>query len=190
MNWETVMTQITLLDDSNFLEFYVTAKKSTYAAGGDQKAERLQNGGKMYVFYDRKRWPQWLYRDIYHGYNPFFGNEIIEWMENPSSMWVPIAQMSYNGYAKGNEDQIKLLFSFLESMLQRVCVEDPFRGPSKPIRENGLKYHCQWMRLDQYRVEGKETILAYALCEGEQVSYKLNFQFCCLPLIPLIPFRQ
>jgi hypothetical protein len=93
--------------------------------------------------------------------------------------------MSYNGLAKGSKDKIKQMFAFLEKMLQRVSIESLFRGPTtdEPIRENGLQYHCQWTRLDQYRVNGKETILEYALHPGENAFYQLNFQFCALPLI-------
>lgn len=178
------MPEKTLLDDPNFREFYVTANKSTYAAGGDQKAEKLPDGGKRYVFYDKNRWPQWRYTDIYHGYNPFFGNVMVEEMKDPPSIWMPAACMAYGGYARGGTgDKIKQVFAFLERMLQRVSVESLFRGPTDPIREDGLQYHCQWARLDQYRVDGKETILEYALRPGENAFYQLNFQFCALPLI-------
>ncbi|MEK9194947.1 MAG: hypothetical protein AAB975_04825 [Patescibacteria group bacterium] len=177
------MQEKTLLDDPNFREFYVTANPSTYAAGGDQKAEIMENGGKRYVFYDKKRWPQWRYIDTYYGYNPFFGNKIIEEVPLvPPVVWTPIAQMSYGGYAKGTEDEIKRMFVFLGEISRQVSVRSLFRGPTeqKYIRENGLQYHCQTTRLDPYRVQGGETILEYALREGESPFYQLRFQFCCL----------
>lgn len=168
----------TLLDDPDFYKFYIVAKRSTYAAGGDQKAEVLRNGGKRYVFYDEERWPQWRYTDIYHGYNPFFGCELVEETEGTTaSVWTPRAQMAYDGHAKGTENQVKQMFTFLEKMLQRVSVQSPFRGPNEPTLEDGLMYQCGWARLDPYRLHGKENIV-YAL--PQEAFYELRFQFCCL----------
>lgn len=175
------MLEKTLLDDPNFREFYVTAKRSTYAASGDQKAEILRNGGKLYVFYDEKRWPQWRYTDIYHGYNPFFGNEMAEEIGGATpSVWAPAAQMGYGGYARGTKDEVKRMFAFLERMLQRVSVESLFRGPIfSTISEDDMQYACSCDRTDPFNAGGRETIHLFS---GENVigSYVLRFQFSCL----------
>lgn len=172
------MSEKTLLDDPNFREFYVTAKMGTYAAGGDQKAENLENGGKRYIFWDKTRWPQWRYIDTYYGYNPFFGNETIEEVPLvPPVIWTPIAQMPYGGYAKGTEDEVKRIFAFLEKMLQRVTVRSLFRGPIDLTRENGLQYHCTWRRPNPFHVEGSENIADYTLTKREPLYYHLGFQF-------------
>lgn len=177
------MSEKTLLDDPNFREFYVTAKRSTYAAGGDQKAEVMENGGKRYVFWDKKRWPQWRYIDTYYGYNPFFGNETVEEAPCvPPVIWTPIAQMSYSGYAKGTEDEVKRIFAFLEKMLQRVSIQSLFRGPEMPFVENDLYYYCFWIRKGPFRVDGLENIQHYPPKLGSLACppYELDFQFSCL----------
>ncbi len=173
--------QKTLLDDPNFREFCVIAKKSTYAAGGDSKAEKLCDGGKRYVFYDRELWPRWRYTDIYHGYNPFFGNKTIEETGNtPHAIWTPIARMSYGGYARGTDEEIKRMFAFLEKILQRVAPHSLFRGPTEHIREDGLQYRCQWQRINPFCVNGKESIVDYTLHVGDTAHYQLSFEFHCL----------
>ncbi len=175
------MQEKTLLDDPNFRKFYVTAKRSTYAAGGDQKAEILKNGGKRYVFWDR-RWPQWRYIDVYHGYNPFFGNETVEEIPLISPVvWTPIAQMSYGGYARGTEDEIKRIFVFLEEMLRQVSVRSLFRGPIGDTIEDGLHYHCFWIKRGPFRIDGTEYIRMYPpLSSSLPFPYGLDFQFFCL----------
>lgn len=178
------MAQIkTLLDDPNFLEFYVTAKKSTYASGLEPTI--LAADGKQYVFRDT-RWPQWYYRDVYYGDNPFFGRETIEQRTNTECpLWIPVAQMSYDGFASGNEDQVKKIFAFLKKMLQQVTVRSIFRGPPIPrkmgsIEEDGLTYSYQWFRreTEPFHVHGKEYILFRPM--SATGWYVLNFQFCCL----------
>lgn len=176
------MTKKTLLDDPNFHEFYVAAKKNTYATGGDQKAEILHNGGKRYVFYDGERWPQWHYTDTYYGYNPFFGNELVEEIEGTTPpVWTPIAQMPYGGYAQGAKDEVKRMFTFLEKMLQCVSIRSLFRGPTVNTIEDDLRYHCFWIRKNPFRVDGSEYIQIYPpQLKSQEISYALDFQFCCL----------
>ena len=176
------MQEKTLLDDPNFRKFYVTAKRSTYAAGGDQKAEILENGGKRYVFWDKKRWPQWRYIDLYYGYNPFFGNETIEEVPLvPPVIWTPIAQMSYGSYVRGTEDEIKRMFVFLEEMLRQVSVRSLFRGPIVDTIEDDLLYHCFWIKKGPFRIDGTEYIRMYPpLSSSLPFPYGLDFQFFCL----------
>ena len=180
----------TLLDDPNFLEFYVTAKKNTYAIGGDGKAETLRNGGKRYVFYDDARWPQWRYTDIYHGNNPFFGNETVEEIEGTTpSVWTPVARMSYHGFARGNHDQMKRMIAFLKKNLQQVSIQSLFRGPTEDsVLGDGLEYICQWQRTDPFRVAGYEHIRENVLHPMTHWNvlrpmthwHELSFQFCVL----------
>ena len=170
----------TLLDDQNFLEFYVTAKKDTYAVGGDGKAETLRNGGKRYVFYDGERWPQWRYTDIYHGYNPFFGNEAVEEISGTDpSVWAPIAAMSYYGYANADSGMVRRIFTFVQEELKTVSTKMPFRGSNDFFDKNkDMFYGCRWDRKDPYTVSGEE----YAdLQETVGLArYQLYFLFCCL----------
>lgn len=176
-----MVEQKTLIDDANFIDFMVVAKRNTYASGGESKPEHLPNGGKRYVFYDEVSSPQRKYEDTWHGTgklaNPFFGREIYFERLDGLHLWIPVAQMVYDSYTKGTEEQVQQVFAFLQKMLQRGFI---FRGPTELTRENGLQYHCQWTRLDPYRVQGKETILDYTLHQGEPPFYQLGFQFCCL----------
>ena len=170
----------TLLDDPNFLEFYVTAKKNTYAVGGDGKAETLRNGGKRYVFYDDARWPQWRYTDIYHGDNPFFGDETVEEISGTDpSVWTPIASMSYHGYCYGDSGIVRKIFVFVQEKLKTVSIEMPFRGSNEGDERRDMFYGCRWDRKNPYTVGGVE----YAdLREefGNLARYQLYFLFCCL----------
>lgn len=179
------MSQETLLDDPNFREFYVTAKKSTYAAGGDKKAEVLRDGGKRYIFYDIKRWPQWRYTDTYYGFNPFFGSEVVYLFDfNPATpaIWMPVAQMSYSGYAKGSSGQVKRMFAFLEETLQIVSLDSFFRGPAFTVtRTDNMEYRCDYERLNPFCVRGRESILLFlGRCGLVHASYRLGFLFTCL----------
>ena len=170
----------TLLDDPNFLEFYVTAKKNTYAVVGNGKAETLRNGGKRYVFYDGERWPQWRYTDIYHGNNPFFGNETAEEVGGTMpSIWTPIAQMSYNGCYTGATEEVKRVFAFLGNMLYRVSCASPFRGPLDLVREDGLQYWNSWIRKNAYCIDGEEVIQQFIITMGP-IIYQGSYQFCAL----------
>lgn len=175
------MSETTLLDNQNFREFYATAKRSTYAAGGDQKAEILEDGGKRYVFWDKKRWPQWRYIDTYYGYNPFFGNEIVEEVPLiPPVVWTPIAQMSYGGYARGTEKEVKRMFVFLEEMLQLVSAESLFRGPIfSTIRRDNMEYGCSTDRDSPFQLSGRESI---HLFDKEKITayHELKFLFSCV----------
>lgn len=172
------MAQESLLDNPEFLEFMIAAKKNTYASGSDAKAEVLPDGGKRYQFYSETRWPLWRYEDIYYGFNPFFGREF--YYESINGLWIPIAHMPYGGFAKGTEDEVKRVFAFLEKMLQQVSMQSLFRGRTEHVREDGLQYHCQWVRKDPFRTGGTESIMEYILRQGEPLHYQLNFQFCCL----------
>lgn len=150
---------LTLLDDPNFLEFYVTAKKNTYAAGGDEKAQVLRNGGKRYVFYDGERWPQWRYVDIYHGYNPFFGNETID--STTPSVWTPIARMSYNGSATGAPDKIKAIFDLLRKRsLYEIFALSVSSGEKAEgtVLEDDLEYSFEWERTGVFCARGEKHI--------------------------------
>ena len=168
---------MSLLDDQNFLDFYVAAKKCCYSSR--RNAIVLANGGRQYVFRD-DHWPQWYYRDVCHGDNPFFGRAVVEEMQHECSddpLWAPVAQMTYNGYASGTEEEVKRMFAFLKKSPQRISVQSPFQEPTKlNVVEDDLTYCSKWERKGVFLVMGQEfiqgTLNAY--------RYDLNFQFCVL----------
>ncbi len=109
----------TLLDDSRFLEFYLATKKSGY--GSADQSVILADEGKCYNFADAQ-WPEWRYKDVYYGHNPFFGNEVIEediQISRHTRLWQPITQMSYDGYCSGTKEEAILVFVLLRKVLQQ-----------------------------------------------------------------------
>ncbi len=172
----------TLLDDQNFKDFMVAAKLHTYASGEGTKALRLSGGGWMYTFTD-DRWPQWRFTDQWDGagelVNPFFGREIYHKRTDEYSPFARVADMSYDGYAVGDEAHVKRTFAFLGGILKMVDRDSLFRGPTTLTVDDEFAYICAWQRLDKYRAQGHEYISSRRL-PTNKAHYHLNFQFCCL----------
>lgn len=168
----------TLLDDSNFIEFMVTAKRSTYASGANPL--QLASGGKLYTF-SHERWPQWRYTDEWYGDNPFLGRETYMERTDPYGPFAPVAHMPYDGYVKGDETQVKRIFVYLEEMLRQVDEQSLFRGPTTLTAGDEICYVCTWRRADKFRAHGNERIeFLLPSLANQEISYHLNFQFCCL----------
>jgi len=176
------MTQKTLLDDPEFGAFMVTAKQNTYASGGQTKPLHLSGGGKLYTFTD-EQWPQWRYADEWYGAgeldNPFFGRETYFERADTNGPFLLVAHMPYDGYAVGNEAQVKKTFAYLGEMLKKVDRDSLFRGPTTLTFGYELTYTCTWHRLGPFRVQGQEYAMWRKLA-SQRPHYHLNFQFCCL----------
>lgn len=172
----------TLLDNNEFHEFMVAAKRATYASGGEVKAIQLADGGKMYTFND-ERWQQWRYTDEWYGtgplQNPFFGREIYCERTDTYGSFVRVAHMAYDGHAVGDETHLKQTFAFLGEVLKKVDRESLFRGPTTLTVDREFSYICAWHRLDKFRIQGHEYIWSRKLSTNK-AHYHLNFQFCCL----------
>ncbi len=178
------MAFIPLFKDPDFLEFYITAKKATYAAGGNEKAVILPDGGRQYTFFGAPRWPRWKYTDIWYGKNPFMGNEVVEELDIESDLVRIIAQMAYSGAASGTPETVKAIFIHLKEALGMVSVNRPFRGP-KIHPGDDLKYLCDFRVMPipkdrPCRIIGTEEITLTKQRWNPDIFYQGNFMFCDL----------
>jgi hypothetical protein len=107
----------------DFAAFLVTAKRSTYAALGDEAiVSPLLPGSHQLEFAQEA----WLYRDVYFGGDYFVGQETVYQEERP--FW----SMGYaGGLVDGVDSSVDTvpLYAFLQEALRHVGVERPFRGP-------------------------------------------------------------
>ena len=106
------------------LQFLLEAKKETYAA---HKKPLLLPGEGRRLIYESK---EFIYIDIYYGYSPFGGQELLfkKWQdESFSAIWY----MNYGGTILdiSNCHTIEAIFSFLRLALSEVDENFPFRGP-------------------------------------------------------------
>ncbi|MDP3785388.1 MAG: DUF5680 domain-containing protein [bacterium] len=139
-------------------EFLVKAKVHTYASVGESGEQVFDNGGRELIFEDGG----FRYRDIYFGFNPFVGEEIVWQGEKP--IW----GMNYYGQVLSNLIPPKDIYGFLKKALRKVTEEKPFRGPIL-FQEGGFEYKCK-NEGDIARFVGLEEILY----KGEEV-YILNY---------------
>src|SRR3989338_3794482 len=100
-------------------EFLREAKINAYAGSGGNNSRRLRDGGKKITY--RKN--NFYYRDIYYGFNPFIGEEIVFDREKP--IWT----MNYRGQVIREPIPAKEIYFFLRRALKRVNKGKPFRGP-------------------------------------------------------------
>lgn len=112
--------------NEDIVDFLCKAKKSTYAAGGNEtKSSRPNSHDLQYIEGELK------YIDTYLGGEKFSGEEAV-WKND-----VPVWSMNYAGRILGEGFSGK----FLNEVLSLVPKENPYRGPV--IYENGqYKYHC------------------------------------------------
>lgn len=106
-----------------FITFLVTAKRSTYAAlGDDATVSPLLPGSHQLEFAQEP----WLYRDVYFGGDYFVGQETVYKEKRP--FW----SMGYaGGLLDGVDPSLDTipLYDFLRDALRHVGEERPFRGP-------------------------------------------------------------
>lgn len=101
-------------------DFLVNAKINTYASSGEGLEKILGDGSKELVYESG----EWKYRDIYFGFNPFIGEEIV-W-KNCKAIW----GMNYYGRIVSDQVNAKSVYNFLRKAMVLVKTDRPFRGPS------------------------------------------------------------
>lgn len=138
-----------MLNQQNLKKFLREAKINTYAKGGEGGEKILKDGGKRFEY---KRGDLY-YRDVYFGFNPFIGQEVIFYQKK--SIWA----MNYYGEIITESASAKEIYSFLKKALKKVIIDKPFRGPSSFNIDNF-----------QYRNKSKGT-LDYFIGE-EKIYYK------------------
>tara|TARA_Y100000310_G_C20606168_1_gene775582 strand:+ start:857 stop:1312 length:456 start_codon:yes stop_codon:yes gene_type:complete len=110
-------------------EFLVKAKRKTYASDGEGGERVLDDGSKELSFSEQ----DFRYRDLYFGFNPFAGEEVV-WKNNK-----PIWVMNYYGEVTSDVVSAKEVYYFLQKAMRRVTKDRPFRGPSK-FNEGDFEY--------------------------------------------------
>jgi hypothetical protein len=109
--------------------FLRKTKLSGYAAEGEGNEIILGDGGKKFYFVEGDL----EYNDIYYGFNPFIGQEIVR--QHGKVVWV----MNYSGETILEEEEAIRLYDFLKKVLRIPGSELPLRGPSE-FRENKYTY--------------------------------------------------
>lgn len=110
-------------------EFIKDAKKSTYAAGDNAEKINLPDGGIKFIIQKDNL----EYSDIYYGFDPFIGQELVK--QNGKTIWV----MNYIGYMLDRTIDANLIFHFLQKALKNPDEELPLRG-QKEFKEQNLTY--------------------------------------------------
>jgi hypothetical protein len=111
------------LTENVLKQFLVEAKRSTYAALGDDATVRALLPGSKQLEY---RQSEFLYRDVYVGMFYFVGQEIVYRRD------VPVWSMSYGGGLAPDvsTEQRQNIYAFLRQALRQVPSDRPCRGPN------------------------------------------------------------
>ena len=107
------------LSDKQICEFLVKAKKAGY--GSDNKAKKIKekNKSKTITFKDKS----WLYYDNYFGGEPYGGEEVVFFKNQP------VYIMVYYGTVNKSSKNFKEVYKFLQEALILTPKDKPFRGP-------------------------------------------------------------
>jgi hypothetical protein len=129
------------------VQFLVEAKHATYASGDTASTVILPDGAKELTY----QIEDWLYRDRYYGFDPFFGEEVVFLKGKP--VW----GMNYMGWLVEKGVDAGSVYGFLQAALRRQDVTCPYRGPAE--YRDGI-----WCYLDEHHgspdlFDGVERIL-------------------------------
>jgi hypothetical protein len=139
-------------------QFLIKAKISGYATGGEGKELKLEDGG--FKFYYKEH--DLEYSDIYYGFNPFFGQEIVR--QNNRAIWI----MNYFGETTFQRKEAVSVYQFLKLALQHPDPKLPLRGPKYFGKDNFIYRNSGNGNIDLFF--GEEIIKF----ENKQV-YKLRY---------------
>ena len=139
-------------------KFLVKAKSATYASEGEANERVLDDGAKELTFES----DGFKYHDRYYGFNPFVGEEIV-WQNN-KIVW----SMNYFGKISSDVVSGKEVYKFLQSAMQQVKEDRPFRGPNN-FKSGDFEYIDESTG-NVYNFTGTEKILY----KGQEI-YRLNY---------------
>ena len=116
------------MDINKIIEFFLVAKKNTYAAANN-KVDSCRMNSHDYRYQNKNGF---TYLDSYLGGECFVGEEVV-WLHD-----IPVWSMNYVGRVIGEN------FSgdFLKEVLMQVPAELPFRG-SEIYTKGNYHYHCK-----------------------------------------------
>lgn len=150
------------MDKADLIRFLIEAKLQTYAAQGDDASvPAVLNGSKQLEY----RAGDFLYRDIYFGFDYFVGQEVVEYQGRP--VW----SMVYAGGmldAAASPAQAREVYTFLQQALRLVSPSHLYRGPS--LFEAGPYCYRNTQSGDLERFSGLEVIT-----QGGTTLYELNY---------------
>jgi hypothetical protein len=115
----------------NIATFLVSAKKATYAEGGDNAGLTLPDGTRELSYSNGEL----MYRDRYYGWDPFAGEEVVT--SSDRVVWL----MNYYGRCHTDCVDASHVYGFLVKALSRVTEKAPYRGPEE-YEEDNFKYTC------------------------------------------------
>ena len=139
------------MQPQSFLDFLTEAKRSTYAAQGDDASVSPMLPGSKQLEY---RNGDYLYRDIYFGFAFFTGQEIVEYRDRP--VW----SMTYSGGVLDSDapkETVGAIYAFLREALRQVDVESIYRGPRQ--FESGAYRYVNEFEGSPACFHGRELIL-------------------------------
>jgi len=142
----------------DFSEFLLNAKISGYASGGEGGASKLEDGGFKFDFKEEG----YEYSDIYYGFNPFIGQEIVR--KNSGTFWV----MNYWGKADCDNERIMDVYLFLRKALAKPDPELPLRGPAKFKKDDFI--YMNTIHGDMEMFSGEESIR-----RGDDPVYRCSY---------------
>jgi hypothetical protein len=121
------------MDDQQLGQFLAAAKRTTYAARGDDASENPLLPGSRQLEYQLG---DVLYRDIYFGGEYFVGQETVYVGDTP--IWA----MGYAGGILGENRNVPAIYDFLRYALRQADPAAPYRGPGL-IRRDLYQYTSQ-----------------------------------------------
>ncbi len=113
---------------NKLIDFIIQAKMNGYASKGEGGESSVVDGGKMLEY----RLDNLYYRDIYYGFDPFIGQEIV--YEYDIAIW----GMNFMGTCIEGADA-RAVYAFLKECLKKVEEDMPYRGP-KEYSLGGYRY--------------------------------------------------
>ena len=147
-----------MINKQNLNKFLKEAKINTYAGGGEGGEIKLKDGGKKFEY----KKGSFCYQDIYFGFNPFIGQEIIFYNQKP--VW----SMNYYGQVIIKAVPAEKVYLFLRQALSKVTEVKPFRGPASFNKDN-FKY-TNSIKGQVENFSGQEKIFY-----KEKLVYKLKY---------------
>lgn len=135
------------MDTKELGKFFVKAKVRTYASSGEGGDKLLSDGSKEFRFKEKI----YEYRDVYFGFNPFIGQEIV--FRNEQA----VLGMNYYGSIISETVPPKEIYQFLKEALRSVPKDKPFRGP-KRFKKGNFEYFNK-IKGSLERFEGQEKII-------------------------------
>lgn len=135
-----------MINQKQLNDFLVKAKKTGYASGNNANKIKEKNKSKTITFKDGN----WRYYDNYFGGEPYGGEEIVSFKNQPVYMMV------YYGSVDKSIKNFKEVYKCLQEALTLIPKDKPFRGPK--FYQNGDFTYRNWFNGKITNFSGIEKI--------------------------------